>query len=406
MTALLVDQQSHSTLPSVRAETSRVKSEWWRGERDLVERIVQLRESVFAAVGSECALPVVNWDVPWRSAEVVSTLTHVCIDRLRHTPVSDVQAAQRLSQLVLDLQQVAMDIYLYETAVRSKRLTDCVTGLVRLRGIPNVDALVDSACQELVSRCGFHRAVLSRVETHCWRPLKLYQRAEPDTGAWFNAWINEVVPTDSGSPESESLSRRRPSLVYDTANVPVYRPLIVQSGQSRSYLVAPLMHGDDVIGFLHTDHHPLPRRVDEADREVLWAFTDGFSHIYERAVLMQRLLSQRDSMRDLLFGAVERLDELCEVGVEMARTVDDESECSLDRTKVAPANELTERESAVFELMATGATNQEIAESLVIAEGTVKSHVKHILRKYGAVNRAQAIAWALQRRERTNQPAN
>lgn len=57
--------------------------------------------------------------------------------------------------------------------------------------------------------------------------------------------------------------------------------------------------------------------------------------------------------------------------------------------------ELTERETEVFDLMVTGASNHTIADRLVITEGTVKSHVKHILRKYGAVNRAQAIAWAL-----------
>lgn len=383
-----------------RPALSRVKSEWWRGERDLVDRIVELRDCVFAAVGAECALPVVNWDAPWRSAEVVSTLTHTCIDRLRHTPIADSGEARQLCRLILDLQQVAMDIYLYETAVRSRRLTDCATGLVRLRGIPNADALLDGACEELVSRCGFHRAVLSRVEANSWRPLTLHQRSESDATSWFNSWINRVVPAVSNSPESESLSRRRPSLVYDTASVPVYRPLIVQSGQSRSYLVAPLMHADDVIGFLHTDHHPLPRRVDESDREVLWAFTDGFSHIYERAVLVERLRSQRDSMRDLLFGAVGRLDELCEAGFESARQAENDSALSFDRTNVALAKDLTEREAEVFELMATGATNQEIAETLVIAEGTVKSHVKHILRKYGAVNRAQAIAWALQQRDK------
>ncbi|ORB76723.1 response regulator transcription factor [Mycobacterium timonense] len=60
--------------------------------------------------------------------------------------------------------------------------------------------------------------------------------------------------------------------------------------------------------------------------------------------------------------------------------------------------ELSEREAEVFDLMVTGASNQHIADRLVITEGTVKSHVKHILRKYGAVNRAQAIAWALSER--------
>jgi DNA-binding NarL/FixJ family response regulator len=42
----------------------------------------------------------------------------------------------------------------------------------------------------------------------------------------------------------------------------------------------------------------------------------------------------------------------------------------------------------------SGATNRAIASRLVIAEDTVKSHVKQILRKLGVTNRAQAIARA------------
>jgi LuxR family transcriptional regulator, regulator of acetate metabolism len=42
--------------------------------------------------------------------------------------------------------------------------------------------------------------------------------------------------------------------------------------------------------------------------------------------------------------------------------------------------------------MARGATNADIANELVISEGTVKSHVKHILRKMRAANRAQAVS--------------
>ena len=140
--------------------------------------------------------------------------------------------------------------------------------------------------------------------------------------------------------------------------------------------------------------HALARRVDEADRDVLWAFADGFSHIYERAMLTEQLRAQRDSVRELFFGAVDRLDELCESTTER---MSEGLEAGVDGPGAVTV-ELTDREAEVFELMVTGATNQAIADRLVITEGTVKSHVKHILRKYGAVNRAQAIAWALKDR--------
>lgn len=160
-------------------------------------------------------------------------------------------------------------------------------------------------------------------------------------------------------------------------------------------MVAPLVHGNDVIGFLHTDHHPQPRRVDEGDRDVLWAFADGFSHIYERAVLVERLRQERDSIRDLFFGAVDRLDQLCESGYDARPGADRSTSSPYAESSGSGRVELTERETEVFDLMVTGASNHTIADRLVITEGTVKSHVKHILRKYGAVNRAQAIAWAL-----------
>jgi DNA-binding NarL/FixJ family response regulator len=53
---------------------------------------------------------------------------------------------------------------------------------------------------------------------------------------------------------------------------------------------------------------------------------------------------------------------------------------------------LTRRGIEVLELMAAGDTNARIARRLVLSEGTVKSHVKNILRKLGAANRAEALS--------------
>jgi NarL family two-component system response regulator LiaR len=62
----------------------------------------------------------------------------------------------------------------------------------------------------------------------------------------------------------------------------------------------------------------------------------------------------------------------------------------------APAeNLLTEREVAVLKLIAGGLSNQEIADTLVISERTVSSHVSNILEKLHLANRTQAAVYAL-----------
>lgn len=55
---------------------------------------------------------------------------------------------------------------------------------------------------------------------------------------------------------------------------------------------------------------------------------------------------------------------------------------------------LTDREREVLALIARGLTNQELGEQLFIADNTVKTHVKRILSKLGARDRAQAIVMA------------
>ena len=52
---------------------------------------------------------------------------------------------------------------------------------------------------------------------------------------------------------------------------------------------------------------------------------------------------------------------------------------------------LSQRELEVLQLLASGASNQEIATALVLAPGTVKLHVSHILSKLGVKSRTQAL---------------
>jgi LuxR family maltose regulon positive regulatory protein len=57
---------------------------------------------------------------------------------------------------------------------------------------------------------------------------------------------------------------------------------------------------------------------------------------------------------------------------------------------------LSARELEVLSLLAVGKTNQEIAQQLIVAAGTVKAHTASIYRKLAAANRTEAVAHARQ----------
>jgi len=59
--------------------------------------------------------------------------------------------------------------------------------------------------------------------------------------------------------------------------------------------------------------------------------------------------------------------------------------------------DLSPREGEVLQLVAQGATNKEIADSLFISENTVKTHLRNMMEKLHLANRSQAAAYAIKR---------
>ncbi|MEI1373526.1 response regulator transcription factor [Nostoc sp. UHCC 0926] len=72
------------------------------------------------------------------------------------------------------------------------------------------------------------------------------------------------------------------------------------------------------------------------------------------------------------------------------------SHVALTQSPPVPSSlaELTPREKEVLRLIATGASNREIAQQLYISEGTVKNHVTNILNRLNLRDRTQAAIWA------------
>jgi DNA-binding CsgD family transcriptional regulator len=356
------------------------QSGWRRRGAELARRAELLRQRGAELLGDAPAEP--------------AGLTWAGIERLRDDPPT-AALSHLIADLVCDAQDLDLEMHEHEMASRARRIASCESGLARLRAISRSGDLIDRACGELVHSCNFDRAVLGRVEDGAWTPWVHHFEHVEEMEQWLEDWMDNSIPLGDMMLETELVQETRPELVTDTTGERIHP--IIREGLSHSYVVAPVMPAGNVVGFLHADHGISGRTCDEADRDILWAFAEGFGHIYERTVLLERLHSQRDEVRSVLTSVESAMAALNDAGLELAAQPDAQS--AVTRTAVSVLTtmsgsfeELTPRELEVLEMMVSGARNQKIAEQLVITVGTVKSHVKHILRKLGAVNRSQAIA--------------
>ncbi|GAB4386201.1 MAG: response regulator transcription factor [Elainellaceae cyanobacterium] len=78
----------------------------------------------------------------------------------------------------------------------------------------------------------------------------------------------------------------------------------------------------------------------------------------------------------------------------MQKLITNHSGATFNRPNLEQLSQLTEREQEVLQLISNGATNREIAQKLYIAEGTVKTHITHLLSRLSLRNRAQLAIYA------------
>jgi DNA-binding CsgD family transcriptional regulator len=273
----------------------------------------------------------------------------------------------------------AMDVLarpLGPVAAAARRLRGVQRAMTRLSSLDSVARLVSAAPREACRAVGFERAMLSHI-----RGDRVSFEADPVMAADFARLARAVRPRlDGCAPEHEAVVRQMPVLVRDAQTATgLFRPL-THVARTAAYVVAPIVRDGHTVGLLHADHFGAKRELDELDRELLWTFATGIGWAMDDITGrgLRRAHAEDDGLDPPTADA--------RLGAEL------EGELSGAPGRLAT---LTAREVEVLHLMSEGASNASIGTALVISQATVKSHVRHILRKLGAANRTEAVSLLL-----------
>jgi DNA-binding CsgD family transcriptional regulator len=288
-------------------------------------------------------------------------------------------------------------------AQRSSRFLRAQEAVGQLRDTRSASELVQRAAVE-AHRIGFDRILFSRIRHGMWVPSKAY--AGNDT-----RFAETLVEVGVAHPrrltralvETDMIRREAPIVVYDPQHNPRVHTEMVALAAPLRYVAAPVLAWGQPIGFLHADRQTDSPPVDESDRDVLGVFAQALGIAFERNMLSDKLRAIRHACSEYAQGVNTLADDLTFDVVEKAGITDDlvhngpakpvGRRPSSERRDVAEiAQTLTPRERDVLRALAEGKTNAQIATKLFVTEGTVKSHVKHVLRKLGATNRTEAVA--------------
>jgi LuxR family transcriptional regulator, regulator of acetate metabolism len=251
--------------------------------------------------------------------------------------------------------------------------------LERLRGAASVQVLFSSTTRALCESAGFERAAVFSLQGGTLVAESVYpadgDRSQP----------HELGP---GLRETEVLRRRAAILVEDVSSDP--RAVGMLDG-AQSFVAAPIICHEQAVGLIYADSGAIGGPVTELDRDALAVFAEGFGHALERCVLSGRLRAHADRVLALVRSTEESVTELGSYEFPLGAP-------AVCFPAVTTQNGhglhglLTRRELEVVAMLAEGETNARIAQRLVVSEDTVKSHVKHILRKLGVHNRSQAVS--------------
>jgi LuxR family transcriptional regulator, regulator of acetate metabolism len=289
--------------------------------------------------------------------------------------------AHEIERVLIELLALERELSELELVRRADALERAGDAVRALGELGSTDGILARAASEFGLASDFDRIVISEVTDGGMLPLALWDgtREAGDTLKRLAA-----TPVALAYPLIEADVARGRRMATVSASDGRGRALAQLLG-AQAYVVAPLIAQEETIGLLHGDAWASGRALDVLDIEVMAKFSAGLSGVLERAVLRHTLELHRGELESALRWMSGRLTSLSDARAPGPDGMRSEASRRLVQS-------LTPRELEVLRLMARGQTNREIATALVVREGTVKYHVKNILRKLGATSRADAVA--------------
>jgi LuxR family transcriptional regulator, regulator of acetate metabolism len=260
-----------------------------------------------------------------------------------------------------------------------------------LRVAASPERLFREAANALCETVGFERAAVFILQGRSLALESLRERGVRGSRNGVVAQLRaEPVKLEPWVRESEVLRRREPVLVADTKTD---RRVLGLLPGACSFVAAPVVCHEHALALVYADGGRDGEAVTDLDRDMLWVFAEALGYALERCVLADRLRAQSEQVIALVRSTEASVSELGRADIQLpapALRFPSHAPRSVQDRGVAAL--LTRREQEVFGMLAEGESNARIAQRLVVSDDTVKTHVKHILRKLGVNNRSQAVS--------------
>ena len=296
--------------------------------------------------------------------------------------MADAAATERVLVELLALEREIVEAEYVRRADALERVADAVR---RLGEVGSPQGILARAAEELVTSSEFDRALIGGVREGGLHVQSMASLEDPaGAAAALEKLREQAIPLEYPSIEDDVARRQGTEIVLAKSTRSRASRHLSEALGWDSYVVTALVVQGNTVGLLHADASGAAGPLDALHAEVAARYAEGLAGVFERAVLREMLQQHHHELRSAVQWLSVRLGQLATGAGDRAQD---------GRGADSPGIEtLTPRELEVLRLLARGQTNLEIARALVVREGTVKYHVKNILRKLGARSRADAVS--------------